>query len=200
MVVRFGSLLLQNLPMGSVVCPDNLVGTLRPKITRLMGTLNGYPAGCELASFTGSMALDASTLAAMNDGTVLLVNGRLEVPEPLPAELLERKLTWIMGHGSVLCSEENAPLLRSLMADWARFTCVWEITRASCVTARRRRTSRMTATEGSGIPPTWPCSDGGSTAPPSRLAPCPPRSGPCSSDGCFGSVAWRCEALFQEEK
>lgn len=102
--------------MGSVVCPDNLVGTLRPKIKRMMGTLTGYPAGCDLAQFDGSMELDTATLTAMKDGTVLLVNGRLEVPEPLPTELLERKLTRIMGDGSVLCAEENAPLLRSLMA------------------------------------------------------------------------------------
>lgn len=102
--------------MGSVVCPDNLVGALRPKIKRLMGTLTGYPAGCQLVSAPGSMELDANGVDALNDGTVLLVNGRLEVPEPLPAELLERKLTRIIGSGSVLCNEENAPLLRALMA------------------------------------------------------------------------------------
>lgn len=103
--------------MGFVVCPDNLVGTLRPKIKRIVGTLTGYPAGCYLTLYTGSVKLDAPALAGMKDGTVLLVNGRLEVPEPLPAELLERKLRRIVGHGSVLCTEDNAPLLRSLMAD-----------------------------------------------------------------------------------
>lgn len=110
--------------MGSVICPDNLVGSLSAKIRRLMGTLTGYPAGCELVSVNGSMALDTNAVSAMNDGSVLLVSGRLEVPEPLPSKLLERKLTRIIGDGSVLCNEENAPLLRSLMADQPMRTAV----------------------------------------------------------------------------
>ena len=74
---------------------------------------------------------------------MLLVNGRLEVPEPLPTELLGRKLTRIMGHGSVLCTEENAPLLRSLMAGHLMRTTVVPAGFRACpvtvVAARRRR-------------------------------------------------------------
>lgn len=105
------------ISMGSIVCPDNLTGVLRPKLKRVMGTLTCYPAGCELFAVSGSLELDGHALVAMKDHTALLVDGRLVVPVALPGELLERKLSWIKVHGSLLCNEENAPQLRSLMED-----------------------------------------------------------------------------------
>ena len=110
--------------MGTVVCPDNLVAALRSRIARQMGVVDSYPAGAELISVSGSLQLDHVTLAAMEDGTALLVHGRLIVAEALlQRELLECKLSWLKVHGPVLCNEENAPLLRSFMPDHAgRFT------------------------------------------------------------------------------
>ncbi len=105
------------ISMGSLVCPDNLIGVLRPKIHGLMGEATSYPAGCELFVVSGALELDHQALAAMKDRTALLVNGRLVVPETLPSELLERKLGWIKVNGKLLCNEENLPLIHLLVED-----------------------------------------------------------------------------------
>ena len=103
--------------MGPVICPDNVATALRNKIERLMGLVQSYPAGATLVTIAETLRLDHATLAAMADGTALVVHGRLLISEVLREDLLQRKLQWLAVHGSVLCPEENAPLLRSLMPD-----------------------------------------------------------------------------------
>lgn len=101
--------------MGPVICPDNVVAALSSKTKQQMGPVVGYPAGAKLVSILGALKLDHETLATFEDGTALTVEGRLTVPEPLPADLLARKIRWLNVDGAVRCHEENAPILRALM-------------------------------------------------------------------------------------
>ena len=103
--------------MGPVICPDNVVAALRAKTEQQMGPVTCYPAGARLVSTLGALRLDYDALATLEDGTALNVEGRLTVPEPLPADLLERKIQWLNVDGAVLCHEENAPILRPLMPE-----------------------------------------------------------------------------------
>lgn len=109
--------------MGPVICPDNVVAALRSKTVQQMGPVTSYPAGARLVSILGALRLDYGTLATLEDGTALNVEGRLTVPEPLSADLLARKIRWLNVDGAVLCHEESAPILRSLMPEGSgRFT------------------------------------------------------------------------------
>ena len=101
--------------MGPVICPDNVVAALRSKTEQQMGPVTSYPAGARLVSTLGALRLDHGALATLEDGTALNVEGRLTVPEPLPADLLARKIRWLNVDGAVLCHEENAPILHPLM-------------------------------------------------------------------------------------
>ena len=103
--------------MGPVICPDNVAAALRAKTEQQMGPVTSYPAGARLVSIMGAFRLDHDALATLEDGTALNVEGRLTVPEPLPADLLARKILWLNVEGGVRCREENAPFLRSLMPD-----------------------------------------------------------------------------------
>ena len=60
--------------------------------------------------------MDHDALAALEDHTALQVR-RLIVPEGLPRDLLKLKIQWLSVSGRVLCYEDDAPLLRSLMPD-----------------------------------------------------------------------------------
>ena len=100
--------------MGPVICPDNLVAPLRSKTEQQMGLVTTYPAGTKLVSISGSLKLDHDVLAALEDHTALKVR-RLIVPDALPRDLLTLKIQWISVSGRVLCYEDDAPLLRSLM-------------------------------------------------------------------------------------
>ena len=109
--------------MGPVICPDNVAAALRSKTEQQMGPVTSYPAGARLVSILGALRLDHGALATLEDGSALNVEGRLTVPEPLSADLLARKVRWLNVDGAVLCHEENAPILRSLMPDGSgRFT------------------------------------------------------------------------------
>ena len=99
--------------MGPVICPDSLVAALRSKTEQQMGPVTSYPAGAKLVS-VGSLTLDHDALAALEDHTALKVR-RLIVPDVLPRDLLTRKIQWLSVSGRVLCYEDDAPLLRSLM-------------------------------------------------------------------------------------
>ena len=103
--------------MGPVICPDNVVSALRSKTEQQMGPVTSYPAGTRLVSIMGTFRLDHDALATLEDGTALNVAGRLTVPEPLPADLLARKVLWLSVEGGVRCHEENASFLRALMPD-----------------------------------------------------------------------------------
>ncbi len=103
--------------MGPLICPDNLVAALRSKTGQQMGPVTSYPASAKLVSVQGALKLNHDALATLEDGTALNVEGRLTVPEPLPADLLARKILWLNVEGAVRCREENARFLRALMPD-----------------------------------------------------------------------------------
>ena len=99
--------------MGPVICPDNLVASLRSKTKQQMGLFETYPAGAKLVTISGSLKLDHDALAALEDHTALRVR-HLIVPNALPRDLLTLKIQWLSISGRVLCYEDDAPLLRSL--------------------------------------------------------------------------------------
>ena len=99
--------------MGPVTCPDSLVAALRAKTEQQMGPVTSYPANARFVS-VGSLKLDHDALAALEDHTALKVR-RLMVPEALSRDLLTLKIQWLSVSGRVLCYEDDAPLLRSLM-------------------------------------------------------------------------------------
>ena len=103
--------------MGPVTCPDSLVAVLQSKCELLMGPVDSYPAGGTLVVASGSLRLNRDTLSSMEDHSTLIVHGRLVVTDPLPTNLLERKLRSLKAHGSVLCSQENASVLRALLQE-----------------------------------------------------------------------------------
>ena len=108
--------------MGPVICPDNVAAALRSKTRQQEGSFATYPAGAKLVSISRSLKLDHDALAALEDHTALHVR-RLIVPEGLSGDLLKLKIQWLSVSGRVLCYEDDAPLLRSLMSDpSARFT------------------------------------------------------------------------------
>ena len=102
--------------MGPVICPDSVEAALRSKTKQQKGSFETYPAGAKLVSISRSVKLDRDALAALEDHTALQVR-RLIVPEGLPRDLLTLKIQWLSVSGRVLCYEDDAPLLRSLMPD-----------------------------------------------------------------------------------
>ena len=107
--------------MGPVTCPDSVLSALQSKTELQMGPVNSYPAppaGGELVSISRTFRLNHESLATMKDHSTLIVDGRLVVAEPLPADLVESKVHSLVVLGSVLCSPQNAPLLRTLMQDY----------------------------------------------------------------------------------
>lgn len=107
--------------MGPVTCPDSVVLALQSKTDLQMGPVNSYPAppyGGELVAISRTFHLNHETLATMKDHSTPIVHGRLVVAEPLPADLVERKVHSLTVLGSALRSPQNAPLLRTLMRDY----------------------------------------------------------------------------------
>ena len=107
----------QLIIMGPVICPDNMVAVLQSKCDLQMGPVDSYPAGGTLVVVSGALHLNHDTLSAMEDYSTLIVHGRMIVTDALQKDLLERKIRALKAHGSVLCRQENVPLLRALLQE-----------------------------------------------------------------------------------
>ena len=107
--------------MGPVTGPDSVASALQSRTELQMGPVYSYPdppAGGELVPVSRTFHLNHDSLATMKDHSTLIVHRRLVVSEPLPVDLVERKVHSLIVLGSVLCSQQNAPLLRTLMQDF----------------------------------------------------------------------------------
>jgi hypothetical protein len=94
---------------GQIFYPRGLAGVLQSKILQINGQAMVYEPGDRLV--TGRLNLDEHYLRSLEDGTSLVVLGRLSVPQVLPNDLIEIKLRSVKVFGNVTCREENAATL-----------------------------------------------------------------------------------------
>jgi hypothetical protein len=86
---------------GHVLCPEHLAGALEAKLQTLNGLMHVYPRDGK--PIVGRLTLD--------DGTTLVVTGKLNARDVLPNDLLERKVRKIVVADGVVCRAENAEVL-----------------------------------------------------------------------------------------
>ncbi len=94
---------------GHVLCPEHLAGAIESKIAHLHGPLHVYPRGFK--PVVGSLTLDERYLSGLDDGTELMVTGKLNAKDVLPNDLIERKIKKIVLGDGVVCRAENAEVL-----------------------------------------------------------------------------------------
>ena len=97
--------------MGDLICPETVAGLLQSKTKLLMGGTTTYPSGAVLV--TSSLTLDDDVLGSLDDGSHLVVAGSLRVLDDVTDELMSRKIQAIDAHGSILCRQEHALVLKS---------------------------------------------------------------------------------------
>jgi len=97
--------------MGQVLCPEHLAGALQARLANLHGPMHVYPRGVKLVP--RSLTLDAQLLRSLEEGTQMMVTGKLKAPHVLDNELLARKIARILVTNGVLCRGENAETLLS---------------------------------------------------------------------------------------
>jgi hypothetical protein len=94
---------------GQILYPEHLAGAIQSKLRRSEGS--AYPYSPRARLIMGQLTLDEVHLNALDDGSELMVVGKLHAPHVLPNDLLEQKIQKIQATGGVLCREENAPIL-----------------------------------------------------------------------------------------
>ena len=94
---------------GHVLCPEHLVSAIEGKLQYLHGPLHVYPRDCK--PIVGSLTLDERFLRSLDDGSALMVTGKLNAKHVLPNELLEIKVGKIVVADGVVCRAENAEVL-----------------------------------------------------------------------------------------
>jgi hypothetical protein len=98
---------------GSVRCPEHLIGAFEAAVGTVLGQTYVYPRGAKL--IVGSLTLDERFLRSLDDGSELVVTGKLNANQVLPNDLIGRKVCKIGISDGVLCREENAETLLPLL-------------------------------------------------------------------------------------
>jgi len=96
--------------MGNVCYPESLRGHIVAKVRHIMGNLVPYPDEAELV--TGKLELNNDVLSGLEEPTGYAVIGSLIALDPA-AEALREKITFLQVTGRIVCSEENAAVLRT---------------------------------------------------------------------------------------
>jgi hypothetical protein len=94
---------------GHVLCPEHLARAIEAKLKYLHGPMHVYPRDCK--PVVGSLTLDERFLGSLDDGSKLMVTGKLNAKDVLPNELLQRKVAKIVVADGVACRAENAEVL-----------------------------------------------------------------------------------------
>jgi hypothetical protein len=102
---------------GSLTCPEHLLDALQARLQGISGSIRTYRCPPGTPFTRGVLVLDQDYVQKLEDGSELAVLGKLRLPQVLPNELLERKLHKLYVTGQVMCHEENAQLIESLLAD-----------------------------------------------------------------------------------
>jgi len=88
------------------------MGVVRAKLSDLEGKILPYSESMQFVN--GKITLDPGYLESLEDGSQLLVMGKINAPEVLDNELLTRKIAAMHVMGKISCREENLATLRSL--------------------------------------------------------------------------------------
>jgi hypothetical protein len=102
---------------GSLTCPEHLLDALQSRLYGISGSTRTYRCPPGTPFTRGALVLDQDYVQELEDGSELAVLGKLRVPKVLPNELLERKIHKLYVTGQIMCHEENARLIESLLAD-----------------------------------------------------------------------------------
>ncbi len=102
---------------GQLICPEHLVGAIHSKISNLSGQEITYTKSNSTRIAMGKVVLDENYLMSLQDGSELVVIGKLTLPGVLPNELLEEKIRRIQVVGKVTCHEENAQIILARLDD-----------------------------------------------------------------------------------
>lgn len=100
---------------GHVFYPEHLAGVVQSKIHMINGNTLTYAPGDRLAM--GRTRMDEAYVRSLDDGTNLVLAGRLTLPDVLPNELLEQKLRSLKISGRLTVHEENAEVALRLMGE-----------------------------------------------------------------------------------
>ena len=94
---------------GQLLCPDHVAGVVDAKLGTLRGPLQVYPHTAK--PIVGSLTLDEPYLRSLDDGSELMVLGKLNARYELDNELLARRIKRIHVANGVICRQENAEVL-----------------------------------------------------------------------------------------
>ncbi len=94
---------------GQLLCPEHVAKAIEHKLRNLRGPMHVYPRSAK--PIVGSLDLNERFLRSLDDGTELMVIGKLSAKQIVPNELLERKVKRIHVADGVVCREENAEVL-----------------------------------------------------------------------------------------
>lgn len=99
---------------GQLLYPENLAGVINSKVSFLNGQRMPYIRADYVTM--SRLVLDENYLHSLKDGSSLVVIASLDLPQVLPNELLERKISRVQVIGGVRCHQENLSALTSLLA------------------------------------------------------------------------------------
>jgi hypothetical protein len=97
--------------LGQFLCPESIRAQIQAHTLVALGQTLSYEAMARPR--LGDVELDRNALEALDDGSDLVVMGKLILPEIVPDDLIERKLRKVAAFGQIVCHEENAGALRS---------------------------------------------------------------------------------------
>jgi hypothetical protein len=104
--------------VGQILCPEPVLGAIQAKTVQLVGQSKAYPASGRL--IMGSLTMDETFLKGLEDGSELVILGSLRLPEVLPGDLIEQKLTRLHVNGGIRVHQANAELIQARLTNGAR--------------------------------------------------------------------------------
>jgi hypothetical protein len=103
--------------MGPVDCPEHLMSAVHPKVVSAMGPVTSFRCPPTAQFVRGKVVLDDTYLAGLDDGTEFAVLGKLQVPEVVDDNLIQKKLAKLYVTGGITCHAENLAAIQAVLAD-----------------------------------------------------------------------------------
>ena len=94
---------------GQIICPEYLAGLIQAKTRDLNGQMIIYEGQPQVV--IGNVTLNEAYLSALEDGTELMVVGKVSAPQVLANDLIQQKIQKLYVIGNIICREENAQTL-----------------------------------------------------------------------------------------
>ena len=102
---------------GQILCPENLMGVVQSKLRDFSGQIQVFDPSTRLVM--GKLTIDESYLQSLDDGTELMVMGKIDLPQVLDDDLLGKRISRLQVMGKITCREENLQTLRSCLDEKA---------------------------------------------------------------------------------